>query len=83
MNTGTVKWFNNKKGFGFIVSEDGKEDVFVHYSVIKGDGFRTLAKGASVKFEVERGPKGLHANHVESAEMMEQSLNRVSHKQSN
>ncbi len=83
MNTGTVKWFNNKKGFGFIVTEDSKEDVFVHYSVIKGDGFRTLAKGAQVKFEVERGPKGLHANFVEPAELMEQALRRTSPKQSN
>lgn len=71
MNTGTVKWFNNKKGFGFIVAADSQEDVFVHYSVIKGDGFRTLAKGANVKFEVERGPKGLHANFVEPEEPLE------------
>ena len=64
MNNGTVKWFNNKKGFGFIVGDDSDEDVFVHYSAIKGDGFRTLLKGAAVEFEVERGPKGLHAASV-------------------
>jgi len=61
MNVGTVKWFNNKKGFGFIVGNEDDEDVFVHYSAIQGDGFRTLLKGATVEFEVERGPKGLHA----------------------
>lgn len=72
MNTGTVKWFNNKKGFGFIVAEDTNEDVFVHYSVIQGDGFRTLTKGATVQFEVERGPKGLHANLVEASESLDQ-----------
>jgi CspA family cold shock protein len=64
MNTGIVKWFNNKKGFGFIIPHEGDEDVFVHYSAIEGDGFRTLAKGADVQFEMERGPKGWHANHV-------------------
>ena len=64
MNNGTVKWFNNKKGFGFIVGDDSDEDVFVHYSAIQGDGFRTLLKGAVVEFEVERGPKGLHAASV-------------------
>ncbi len=65
MNIGTVKWFNNKKGFGFIVPQGSSEDVFVHYSSIKGDGFRTLIKGATVRFEIERGPKGLHAHQVE------------------
>ncbi|NOX43258.1 MAG: cold-shock protein [Gammaproteobacteria bacterium] len=65
MNVGTVKWFNNKKGFGFIVGNESEEDVFVHYSAIQGDGFRTLLKGATVEFEVERGPKGLHAASVQ------------------
>lgn len=64
MSVGTVKWFNNKKGFGFIVSQDYNEDVFVHYSAIRGDGFRTLLKGCTVEFELERGPKGLHAQSV-------------------
>ena len=63
LQTGTVKWFNNSKGFGFIVQEGG-EDVFVHYSVIEGDGFRTLAEGDRVEFEMARGPKGFHATAV-------------------
>ena len=61
---GTVKWFNNAKGFGFILTEDTEEDVFVHYSVIEGDGFRTLKQGERVVFDVARGPKGLHATAV-------------------
>src|SRR3569833_3353448 len=64
MRTGTVKWFNNAKGYGFIAPEDGGEDVFVHFSAIQGDGFRTLAEGQHVTFEVETGPKGLHASVV-------------------
>ncbi len=63
MATGTVKWFNETKGFGFITQENG-EDVFVHYTAIVGDGFRTLKEGARVQFEVERGPKGLQAKNV-------------------
>lgn len=63
MATGTVKWFNETKGFGFITQESG-EDVFVHYTAIVGDGFRTLKEGARVQFEVERGPKGLQAKNV-------------------
>ncbi|BCW93166.1 MAG: cold-shock protein [Acidobacteriota bacterium] len=63
MATGTVKWFNETKGFGFITQESG-EDVFVHYSAIVGEGFRTLKEGARVQFDVERGPKGLQAKNV-------------------
>jgi CspA family cold shock protein len=63
MARGTVKWFNETKGFGFITGEDGK-DVFVHYSSIEGDGFRTLAEGQSVTYEVEEGPKGPAATNV-------------------
>ncbi|HVR44668.1 MAG TPA: cold-shock protein [Thermoanaerobaculia bacterium] len=61
--TGSVKWFNDAKGFGFITSEDG-QDVFVHFSAIQGNGFRSLAEGAAVEFEVVRGPKGLQASNV-------------------
>ncbi len=61
--TGTVKWFNGSKGYGFI-SRDGGEDVFVHFSAIQGDGFRNLNEGQKVEFSVERGPKGLQASNV-------------------
>ena len=61
--SGTVKWFNEAKGFGFI-SQEGGEDVFVHFSAIQGDGFKTLAEGERVEFEVTRGPKGLQASSV-------------------
>jgi cold shock protein len=63
LNRGTVKWFNEEKGFGFISQESG-EDVFVHYSAIQGSGFRTLAEGDRCEFEVTRGPKGLQASNV-------------------
>ncbi len=61
---GKVKWFNNTKGFGFIAPESGGEDVFVHYSVIISDGYKTLAEGQTVEYEIMRGPKGLHATNV-------------------
>jgi cold shock protein len=64
MATGTVKWFNESKGFGFITPSDGSADVFIHFSAIVGDGFRTLAEGQSVTYEVEKGPKGLQATQV-------------------
>ena len=64
MATGTVKWFNDSKGFGFIAPSDGSSDVFVHFSAIVGDGFRTLAEGQNVSFEVENGPKGPQATQV-------------------
>ena len=64
MATGTVKWFNETKGFGFITPADGSKDVFVHFSAIQGDGFRTLAEGQTVSFEVENSPKGPQATQV-------------------
>ncbi|MGE5256810.1 MAG: cold-shock protein [Hyphomicrobiales bacterium] len=64
MQEGTVKWFNNKKGWGFIQKEDGG-DVFVHYSAIKGEGYKSLAEGERVRFDVEQGGKGPAAVNVE------------------
>ena len=66
MAVGTVKWFNESNGFGFI-QQDGGEDVFVHYSAISGDGFKTLAEGERLEFEIVRGPKGLQAANVRKA----------------
>ena len=63
MAQGTVKWFNDSKGFGFIEQEDG-EDVFVHFSAIQGEGFKTLAEGDRVEFEIQQGPKGLQSANV-------------------
>lgn len=67
MTTGTVKWFNESKGFGFIAPSDGGKDVFVHFSAIEGSGFKTLAEGQAVEFEVEDGPKGPQATNVTAA----------------
>lgn len=63
MAEGTVKWFNDSKGFGFIEQEDG-EDVFVHFSAIQAEGFKTLSEGDRVEFEIQQGPKGLQAANV-------------------
>ena len=64
MATGTVKWFNESKGFGFIAPDDGGDDLFVHFSAIQGAGFKTLAEGHKVSFETEQGPKGPAAGNV-------------------
>src|SRR5687767_12134719 len=64
MATGTVKWFNDSKGFGFITQDGGGDDVFCHHTAINADGFRTLAEGQKVEFEVTKGPKGLQAANV-------------------
>ena len=64
MATGTVKWFNGEKGFGFITQDGGGPDVFVHYSAISGSGYRNLEEGQKVEFETNQGPKGLQAANV-------------------
>jgi CspA family cold shock protein len=64
MASGTVKWFNDAKGFGFISQDGGGEDVFVHHTAIQADGFRSLQEGQRVEFEVKKGPKGLQAANV-------------------
>ena len=61
MSSGTVKWFNNAKGFGFIEPTEGGDDIFVHYSAIKADGYKTLSEGQAVTYQAEQGPKGFHA----------------------
>jgi len=67
MVTGVVKWFNNAKGYGFVTPDEGEQDIFVHFSAIEMDGYRTLKEGQRVQFEVEEGPKGLHALKLQNA----------------
>ena len=67
MSKGTVKWFSDQKGYGFITPEGGKKDVFVHFSALQGEGFKTLAEGDTVEFEVTQGPKGDQAANVRKA----------------
>ncbi|MGL5948406.1 MAG: cold shock domain-containing protein CspD [Aeromonas sp.] len=68
MATGTVKWFNNAKGFGFICPQEGGDDIFAHYSTIQMDGYKTLKAGQPVQFELLQGPKGQHASLIVPAE---------------
>jgi CspA family cold shock protein len=70
--TGVVKWFNNVKGFGFIEPENGDGDIFVHYSEIQSDGYKTLSRGQAVTYDVREGPKGMQALNVVATEHAEQ-----------
>ncbi len=70
MPTGTVKWFNNAKGFGFILPDDGGDDLFAHYSSIEMEGYRTLKAGQPVTFEIEEGDKGRHAKKIHMTELI-------------
>ncbi len=65
MSTGVVKWFNNAKGYGFVTPDDGDVDIFVHFSSITMEGYKTLKEGQKVEFEINQGPKGLHAVNIQ------------------
>ena len=66
MATGIVKWFNNAKGYGFVTPDQGEQDIFIHFSAIVMDGYKTLKEGQKVQFELQEGPKGLHAANLQS-----------------
>jgi CspA family cold shock protein len=72
MATGTVKWFNNAKGYGFVTPDEGEQDVFIHFSAIEMDGYKTLKEGQKIQFEINEGPKGLHAANVQMVEQQQQ-----------
>jgi len=74
MHTGTVKWFNNAKGYGFILADQGNEDLFAHYSAIQMDGYKTLKAGQHVSFEITKGDKGLHAINISAPEGATQEI---------
>ncbi len=73
MATGTVKWFNNQKGYGFICASDTQEEVFAHFSSIVMEGYKTLKAGQEVQFEINQGPKGLHALNIQAAGATEEA----------
>ncbi len=66
MATGVVKWFNNAKGYGFVTPDEGDQDVFVHFSAITMEGYKTLKEGQKVQFDISEGPKGLHASNLQA-----------------
>ncbi len=68
MSVGTVKWFSNAKGYGFISPDEGEEDIFAHFSAIEMDGYKTLSEGQKVEFEITDGPKGLQASNIKASE---------------
>ncbi len=68
MASGTVKWFSNAKGYGFIEPDGGGEDIFAHFSAIEAEGYRTLKEGQKVEFEISQGPKGLHATKIRTTD---------------
>jgi CspA family cold shock protein len=81
MVSGKVKWFNNAKGYGFIVADDRDEDLFAHYSAIQMDGYKTLKAGQPVSFDIIQGPKGLHAVNINAANAVNESHAAVKQKQ--
>ncbi len=82
MAVGKVKWFNNAKGFGFILPDAGGEDLFAHYSSIEMEGYRTLKAGQPVTFEIEKGDKGLHAKNIQCTDLPETSEQQTTVEQS-